>query len=78
MPTLLLIELLKKPPSYFAGPLPVFCYYFQVHGQPFCFGKLLKKHILVLITSSLNLRRFVMPALLLLELLKLAPSKPCL
>jgi len=40
MPKWLLIELLKQIPSYFAAPLPVFCYYFQVHGQPFCFGKL--------------------------------------
>ena len=40
MPKWLLIELLKQIPSYFAGLLPVFCYYFQVHEQPFCFGKL--------------------------------------
>ena len=42
MPKWLLIELPKYILSYFAGPLLVFCYYFQAHEQPFVLGKLLK------------------------------------
>ena len=74
MPKWLLMELPKYIPSYSSGPLLMFCYYCQVHEQPFCFGTALKMHILILITSSLNLRRFVIPTLLLIEPLKKPPS----
>ena len=35
MPKLLLIELLKHIPSYYSGPLLVFCYHAHIHKQPF-------------------------------------------
>ena len=66
-----------NPFLFFWTPPSVLLLFPHSRATP-CFVKARKIQILILITSTLNLRMFVMPKWLLMELAKTSPNKPCI